>query len=599
MATLTKGISSRSGVAKRAKEFEQKFFAPDNTKSKLAEVLLKAWIWGKISTPLVQQIADAASRDIEAAGYGKLNEWQVLAQLGTRGKHINNVRRDLERKLPSPMFQLHDLRMPIRVALKGQEALVRNNVAIPFLLPETTWRRLWGTNAWESMILGNPKDVPVFWDSPVAQHPSLLHHPVKRIPGYKDRAIPLCLHGDGAAVTQCIGSGSKSCLFISFWSMLDKSTAAKEKHILVAAIWCHMCSKVGLVTSRSVWRAISDSFTAMMEEKGASTGGYFGVPIFSTGDLEYFNAWQQLPRWNSANPCGLCEVQQAMVRNFKQCPVQEAPVDLWHTPRQAPCPLYRSVMSPSSVCPDLMHSKHLGVDQRFLGSVCYVIITEIITHVPKFEDRLAILLRELKSFWTKNKMDAGLHNLTIGMVLNPSDLKVKKSFPRLKAKAWETKQSISALLTVWKDRMNSECQHHKWIKIALENSLLMEDLVAGWKNEWALDLEHRNKLCQACLNYFTCNLALFRHYSAKGMKLFQSGTFKHHWLDHSCKLSHRINPLHVSCYSGESFMSEMKTLMASNLRSRNSLSSIRRFMLRYIQALTFEVTVSSKSWKLR
>ena len=37
-----------------------------------------------------------------------------------------------------------------------------------------------------------------FWLE-VGDHPALVNHPIKSVPGYQSRAVPLVLHGDGAS----------------------------------------------------------------------------------------------------------------------------------------------------------------------------------------------------------------------------------------------------------------------------------------------------------------------------------------------------------------------------------------------------------------
>ena len=97
---------------------------------------------------------------------------------------------------------------------------------ITLLPPDVTWMRLWKTDAWKRCILEDPSLAPKFW-SEVGQHPALLHHPARSVQRYQERAMPLILHGDGASVTQQIGSGSKSCLFVSFKSLLGQSTSCR------------------------------------------------------------------------------------------------------------------------------------------------------------------------------------------------------------------------------------------------------------------------------------------------------------------------------------------------------------------------------------
>ena len=60
----------------------------------LAELLRRKWSWGLISTPFIQEIANAAAAD----GCDKADV-HVLAKLGSGGRHASNIHADLLRKL--------------------------------------------------------------------------------------------------------------------------------------------------------------------------------------------------------------------------------------------------------------------------------------------------------------------------------------------------------------------------------------------------------------------------------------------------------------------------------------------------------------------
>ena len=385
---------SRQGTAKRAAAFEERFFAPDNCSSKLTELLITSWIWGHISASLVQKIAFAASADLNAAGKGKINEWVILSQLGNNGRHANNTKRDLERKLPRVSFTTTEVRMPLKVSQRKEIVDIRDR-PVPLLLPETSFSMLWHSSAWSHMVLGNPDELPSFWRA-VAGHPAVREHPVLKITGFQHRAIPLVLHGDGAAVTQNIGSASKSCLFVSWRSLLCKSASSKEKHVLMCALWSHVASKGTFITSRCVWRAICQSFRKLFEDQGKCTGGFFPVVLFSTGDLEYYNQWHELPRWTCAQPCALCNIRLGDIGTSLH--LGELAPDAWDVPRESKCPLFHEMLSPSGVCPDLMHSKHLGVDQRYLGSVAWLLVQKLIPG-NSLEERVGRLLKEMLAPW--------------------------------------------------------------------------------------------------------------------------------------------------------------------------------------------------------
>jgi hypothetical protein len=260
---------------------------------------------------------------------------------------------------------------------------------VPVLLPSSTWLSIWKTNNFQTCLSESDEHLIRFWKE-VSSHPAIVNHPVKKIKNFNRRAVPLVLHGDGAAVTQQIGSSTKSCLFVSFRSLV----AAREQHFLIAAIWTLACSKgTNFNTSRSLWRLVATDFDNMLWGGNEETGGYFPVVVFTTGDLEYYNEWHACPRWNANSPCSLCSVAKASLREFSA--VADIPADTWQVPHEHPCPLFHRLLSPAAICPDYMHSKHLGVDLWLLGSVAWLLLFQVLT--GDMPSRLEQLLHQLKA----------------------------------------------------------------------------------------------------------------------------------------------------------------------------------------------------------
>jgi len=188
-----------------------------------------------------------------------------------------------------------------------------------------------------------------------------------------------------------------------------------------------------------------------------------------------------------------------------------------------------------------------------------------------------------------------------GMIIDPNEKSASKKIPKLKAKAHETALTVFALSKIWKKKMKENDKVHQWINYCLVNSCRVDEILRNRKDEWKIPATEAGELESAALKMVVCNFALCQHFAAEGKCLFQANTFKHHWLLHAVKLAKYINPKHVDCYSGESFMSTMKTLMHAQLRGRRSLSSMTSVMERYVMALTFETVNANdrKTWKLK
>ena len=456
------------------------------------------------------------------------------------------------------------------------------------ILPGDLWQALWDAELFSHFIVEDQQEIRKFWKQ-CGNHPGLHNHPVKRIPNYQQYAVPILLHGDGAPVAQQIGSASKSCLFLSWRSLVSGSSST---HFLMTAVWASACSKAfGAYTSKAIFSILTKAWQNLLDNRGMSTGGFFPVVVFSTGDLEYYADYHQVARWNSNFPCCLCTVAKENIGKIRA--VEDLKIDSW-IPRQHPCPLFRSLCSPACIAPDYMHSKHLGVDLRLLGSVIWMLLFGFDDRRP-LEDKLHQVLYEMQEFWRHHRLTNGLQNLTIGMVCDPNDKQCRNKFPRLKAKAAEASRCVIALDHLWQQKMDKENPAHIWIKLALEGSRIMDEIVKKHSEEWCIPGPEAERLWKASSQYFVCNSALQNHFQKEGKKLFQAGTFKFHWLLHSSKLAAHINPCRLWCYSGESYMHVCKVLMQSCLKGRGALSALHLFMTRYNIAMSMEL---NKTWRL-
>lgn len=392
MSDLKKYAMSRGGAKMKSVAFENTLYAAERGPSKLVRELLDLWQWGHMSAVILQKIAQAASDDLRERFDADIQEWNVLAELGACGANPQNVRRDLMRKLPRNMFPVMQCRLPIRLSPHKSLRVATARLNVPVILPETLWNGIFASGNEERFAVTSRQAVESFWNEVGASHPALVNRPIKAMAGYKHRAVPVVLHGDGAAITQQIGSNSKSCLFLSFRSL---TAADCNRHFLMAAVWTSAISKgAAFNTVNSLLRILSDNFAKLAHDGGEASNEYFPLVVFTTGDLEYFADFHAVPRWNSNFPCALCGVRKEALGNYKR--VSQLDADTWHPPRPHtwPCPLFESLMSPQSICPDLMHSKHLGTDLRLIGSVVWVLIFDVMAVSP-LEERMASLLHDL------------------------------------------------------------------------------------------------------------------------------------------------------------------------------------------------------------
>ena len=162
---------------------------------------------------------------------------------------------------------------------------------------------------------GDAAAVPTFWRT-MPQRPGM-----NSKPGWDQMCVPLALHGDGVAITNIRGSGSKSIDVLS-WSSLLSSGKTRFTTFLIYFSFTHLVKKSGLAMSWSTfWRQLCRSLRILYDGVWPATtmtgapdpragtplaGGYYGLIYVNKGDLEWMSAHFRLAHGSSRSPCSLC-----------------------------------------------------------------------------------------------------------------------------------------------------------------------------------------------------------------------------------------------------------------------------------------------------
>ena len=115
----------------------------------------------------------------------------------------------------------------------------------------------------------------------------------------------------------------------------------------------------------------------------ALAGGFRGVLWVLRGDLDFFSNSLGLEHFHSNTPCFLCRANQSDVPWTDPRPnaawrSTTWGKDDWRAAHPNPHPVFSIPgVSIFNVAADLMHSKHLGTDQHFYGSVCKLLTHEV------------------------------------------------------------------------------------------------------------------------------------------------------------------------------------------------------------------------------
>ena len=157
--------------------------------SELADLLLEWTTWGLISFPMLQKAAAATKRD------------------GLR--HPDIIRLDLltqqRKQLLPKTSQISILIVPSR----GERKVTW--IKHPIIYPRVDFHFMHKEYpvVWEKLLRGCGPHL--FWDKAPPDDPRLVGHPVRGMEGYRERVVPLVLHGDMGPTTLLTATRSRLC----------------------------------------------------------------------------------------------------------------------------------------------------------------------------------------------------------------------------------------------------------------------------------------------------------------------------------------------------------------------------------------------------
>ena len=177
------------------------------------------------------------------------------------------------------------------------------------------------------------------------------------------------------------------------------------------------------------------------------------------------------------------------------------------------------------------------------------------------EANLANIWMSIQAFYREHKTRNRLGRLTFKMVKH-------KPFPRLAAKAIETRDLIPAVESFLKDWVgNPQCL---WFHRLVFLSMRLDALVFSNKSFLLTDAE-REALRSGLFEYNQVLTKLAHHFHNRG-KAYCNFTPKNHYLLHLGLHASKtgISPRLGFCFQGEDFMSVIKTLCVGSSRGVNS-----------------------------
>ena len=227
-----RGQKRKHGIRMRAQEEDP----AEEPRSLLCDYLLTEVAWGACSPQQAQHIAALALHDMSRDSPNSLIDLKALAKAGSFGKQQQNVNREVQKlleactTLPAPLI----LKLPYKEPWGEAET--------GMLLPHEMFAHVYKhyKDAWSSMMMGGREEAcSTFWTQ-VEHHPQMSGHSVKSRRDYKNKCVPLGIHGDEVPVTGVGKVWSKLLLTFSWFSLLSGHCSAMSSCIWISGIWCSM-----------------------------------------------------------------------------------------------------------------------------------------------------------------------------------------------------------------------------------------------------------------------------------------------------------------------------------------------------------------------
>ncbi len=181
-----------------------------------------------------------------------------------------------------------------------------------------------------------------------------------------------------------------------------------------ATFWKRLCWSL-LWLWRGLWPDVDPDGNSWArgttDHKRAGTplaGGWYATLWSLRGDLEYFATTLGLPHPSSLQPCILCKATTTTLpwSDFRQntAPWLATVWDrtAWELDHPERHPVFHLPgVSILSVCPDFLHTKHLGTDCYFYGSVLKFMSHHLLPGTP--EENLGTIWQQVKQFYQAGK----------------------------------------------------------------------------------------------------------------------------------------------------------------------------------------------------
>ena len=316
-------------------------------------------------------------------------------------------------------------------------------------------------------------------------------------------------------------------------------------------------------------------------------GGFRGILLFLSGDMDYLSKTLEMPRWSrNENLCSLCRCTKRGPLSYLYNSLASAKwiSEIWTAsdwnawPGRSPCPIFELWwLTGVNVFLDYMHVKYLGADQYIFGSVMYLICFVVLKEDnPKVN--LAKVWGWIQEYYAQHKPTNRYRSLRkLTMFVR------RKDFPKLRGKAAEIKGFGPVILYLWKKVMDEEDKVHRMIRLLLTKNLELDTILDAHPTSmgyFCLPPTEAEKFKKTMFSVGQLHKQLSEHFTAKEIRVFNF-TAKSHMLMHLGLLSKYIHPKLGWCFQGEGFMRTVQTLLQSCVRGNHAVQAMAKATVHY------------------
>jgi hypothetical protein len=564
----------------------------------LAHCLLHLHGWGLLSAPSLQLIAAAAVAD-------GLDDAEVasLARAGSEGRYVSNIDRDIFRhvgQVDTP--ELYTARVP---------AQDREGVAIEadaqLLLPHDLFSFIANSRPELFSSFTFDGELEAFWNRALETGDPQLHgHPVLDRPGWRSRAVPLLVYGDGANYT------TRESVEIAAWGALSCRRNTWQSRYLMTGWVKSACSPHPRHTWEELWRILCWSFNSIflgvhpsVDHRGDAWGaadpraalsgtpltpnGFFGVVHGVCGDMDYFRSRLQFREFapNSANPCALCRANRTTAP-FKDL----TPTAAWlATIKRPPEHILTDAaffglpgVSGYTLRLDVMHVLDLGVVAHYVGNVFFLLIYDAELPGATIADRTKFLWVLIRELYSQLGSTCRMGHPELSVFCDPSRPHI--DFPFSKLKAAENRDLIAVAVELCKRFGADTPRGRVRLEVGQHFARFLDLIRAGGPILSApAATEASASLLAALENYARLNA----HAAMELHRPLFNVVNKHHFAAHLARQLRWLNPSYASCYSWEDLIGRAKKVAFACRDGTRAVQIGPKLMTRYRRVLAYEL----------